>query len=371
MGRFSESVGRVIDGHVHLGALDRLDRLESVRAELGFERINLVCVAFRDVVNLNHNAYVAKAACPGAYSIFPGLDHTDWWSEGEVAAPSLAEQVDRLRAVGADGIKMLESIPQVHRELFEPLDGPYYADYFARVAELDLPLIWHVGNPPEFWDRAAIPRWARELGWLYDGSFPTNGPLRAQAEAVLDRHPSLKVIFPHFYFHSTELARAAGLFERFPNVCFDLALGIELCFNLSADPDASREFITRFADRIVFGTDIMTSQSVDQACVRAHIIGRFLETDEVFRVPDDADGWLGPGEGGEIVGLSLPADVLEKIYAGNFLRVAGEETAPLDIPAAIEECNRVAAILARRDNTDPADAEPGLAAARLGEIQGS
>jgi len=368
MNRFSESVDRVVDAHVHMGALDRLDRLDAVRERLGLERMNLVCVPGREVVNVNHNAFVAKASRPGAYSIFPALDHTAWWSDGKVPTPSLVEQVDRLRALGADGIKMLESIPQLHRVLPEPLDGPYYADYFARVAETDTTLLWHVGNPPEFWDADAIPQWAKGLGWLYDGSFPTNGPLRAQAEAVLERHPSLKVIFPHFYFHSAELERAAGLFERFGNVCFDLALGIELCFNLSADPDASRAFFTRFADRIVFGTDIMTGQTVEQACVRAHIIRRFLETDEVFGVPPDADGWLGPGEGGEIVGLSLPADVLEKIYAGNFFRLAGEAIAPLDIPLAIEECRRVAAILAARNGVDANQTEPAQAAAILEEL---
>jgi len=335
MNRFSESVDRVVDAHVHMGALDRLDRLDAVRERLGLERMNLVCVPGREVVNVNHNAFVTKASRPGAYSIFPALDHTAWWSDGKVPTPSLVEQVDRLRALGADGIKMLESIPQLHRVLPEPLDGPYYADYFARVAETDTTLLWHVGNPPEFWDADAIP---------------------------------LKVIFPHFYFHSAELERAAGLFERFGNVCFDLALGIELCFNLSADPDASRAFFTRFADRIVFGTDIMTGQTVEQACVRAHIIRRFLETDEVFGVPPDADGWLGPGEGGEIVGLSLPADVLEKIYAGNFFRLAGEAIAPLDIPLAIEECRRVAAILAARNGVDANQTEPAQAAAILEEL---
>ncbi len=364
MGTFSAAVDRVVDAHVHLGSLDRVEVLEQIRAELGFERMTILATPSREHVNTNHLAFLAKARRPKRFGVFAGLDHSALWSAGKIATPSPAEQVDRLADLGADGIKMLESLPYIHKFIPQPLDGPYYQAYFARVAARELTLLWHVANPETFWVSGAIPDWARKLDWFHDETVLGKDALHAQAEAVLARHPQLKVIFAHFYFHSRLLDRAAELFEAYPNVCFDLAPGVEMMQNLSEDPAGAREFFGRFADRIVFGTDIMNWQTPHEAVVRAHLIRRWLETDEIFEIPADADSYLGHGEGGKVVGMSLPADVLAKIYAGNYERLTAPEPRPLDVGAAVEECRRVVEIVAVNTGAPVGETEP----ARVAEL---
>ena len=369
MASFSAFTDRVIDAHVHLHSTDLIDPYAQLCVDLGFEQMNILGIFDRDSVHDNHAAYVAKARYPSRFGVFPALDHTALWSDGKIDAPSLAEQVDRLASLGADGIKMLESLPYKYAEILQPLDGRYYADFFARAAETGTTLLWHVANPQTFWDKATIPQWADKLGWYHDETVLTGDALRAQAEAVLARRPELKVIFAHFYFHGGLLARTAELFETYPNVTFDLALGIELTQQLSEDAPAAREFFIRYADRIIFGTDIMSWQTPAEAVVRAHTIRRWLETDEMFDVPADADPYLGSGEGGPLVGLALPADVLAKIYAGNFERLTGPSPRPLDIEAAEAECRRVARIVATATDTPVAETAQARAADQLSALQ--
>jgi hypothetical protein len=155
----------------------------------------------------------------------------------------------------------------------------------------------------------------------------------------------MKVIFPHFYFLSADLDRAAALLAEHPNVHLDLAPGIELLYNLSKDPAAAREFFLEHADRIIFGTDsgMLAEQPHETCLARIEVVRRFLETADEFRLPPAADFLLGPPEDGVIRGLDLPTEAIERICRENFVRLAGEGPRPLDREAAAAECRRIAA----------------------------
>lgn len=319
-----------------------MGHLDSIRAHVGLDRMNIVCTMNRDNVNANPPAFVAKAEFPERFYVFAGLDHSACLSGGKVTGPSLAEQVDRLRALGADGIKMIENKPTSRKVLDIPVDSEYFEDYFARVEETGFPVLWHVNDPEEFWDPEETPSWARKRGWGYDDTFVKKETLYAEVENVLVRHPKLNIIFAHFYFLSADLPRAAALLDRFGGVRLDLAPGIEMLYNMSRDVAATRAFFEKYADRIVFGTDISSGQTPEEAKIRSGIVTRWLETDEEYRVPDAADFLLGPPEDGVIRGLSLPATVLSKIYRENFEAFATSHPKPLDRALAAEECERIA-----------------------------
>lgn len=342
----------MIDSHVHLWREGDIDNLEAIRRRIGFERVGVASVARRHSINDNHALYAAKAAYPDTYYAFVALDHSMLWSGGEIQTPSLAEQVERAIATGADGLKLIETKP-THYGL--PIDGDYFASVFALAERAGLPILWHVADPEEFWDPAKTPGWAKAKGWGYDDTWIAKETLYAQVSNVLARHPGLRVIFAHFYFLSADLPRAAAMLDRHEGVCFDLAPGIEMLYNMSRDPHSARDFFIRYADRIVYGTDIECSAPVEQASIRAHTVMRWLETADEFTLPDGADYTLGPPTDGVIRGMRLPQDVLEKIYTTNFVRLVGDKPKPLDAALALEECRRIASEL-RRLGGDPAAA---------------
>lgn len=356
---------RRIDCHQHAWGLDSLDNIRAIADHIGFEAVNIVCCIDDQQPNANPPALVAKALFPDRVYVFAGLDHSAYLSGGKVSTPPLAEQIDRLRALGADGIKMLENKPTARKMLDIPVDGPYFADYFAHAEETGIPILWHVADPEEFWDPDKTPGWAKERGWGYDESFVAKEQLYAEVERVLQRHPRLQIIFAHFFFLSADLDRAASLLDRFPGVHFDLAPGIELLYNISRDPDRGRRFFERYRDRILFGTDISSNQSPAEAALRSGIVTRWLETDEEYRVPEGADFLLGPPEDGVMRGLALSPETLAQIYGGNFTRLAGPRPAPLNRDLAIAECERLAEETAALTGTQPDQTHAGQAAARL------
>ena len=190
--------------------------------------------------------------------------------------------------------------------------------------------------------------------------------LYAEVDQVLDRHPNLKIIFAHFYFLSADLDRAGRFLETHPKVSFDLAPGIEMLYNLSQTPEASREFFCKYAERIVFGTDLASNHTVEEARIRAGIIFRWLESDDTFQVPEAADFLLGPPEDGRIRGMSLPTAVLNRIYSDNFSSVVASEPRPLNTEKAIEVCEHLAAVAEGLSGTPAAETEPAAGWRRVG-----
>jgi hypothetical protein len=153
--------------------------------------------------------------------------------------------------------------------------------------------------------------------------------------------------------------------DEHPAVRFDVTPGIEMLYNLSRDLDASRVFFCEHADRIVFGTDLSSSLTVDEGRFRAGIIYRWLESEDTFRVPDGADFLLGAPEDGVIRGMSLPKEVLDRIYAGNFASLAGDAPRALNVPLAVQECERLAGIAEELSGQDRAGTEAAKVARLL------
>lgn len=354
--------GPVIDGHAHLYELDHAGHLDVIREAGRARSMNIVCIFDDKCVNANPEAWAAKASRPGRFYVFAGLDHSAVFSGGRVDAPPLDRQVDILIAAGSDGVKLLESKPNYWLKLGLPLEGEYFRPLFARAEEAQIPLLWHVADPEEFWDPARTPRWAAEKGWGYDSSFPAKEQLYAEAFAVLERHPRLRVIFPHFLFLSADLPRASALLDRFSGIYLDLGPGVELLYNLSRDPAASRDFFLRYSRRIIYGTDCYSSMTVEEGGLRAQVIRRFLETGEEFRLPPGTDFLLGPPEDGIIHGLDLPEDTLAAIYYGNFAALAGDAPRPLNSGLAARECRRLAHQQSLLTG-EPEDATPAMRAA--------
>jgi hypothetical protein len=357
----------IIDSHVHMGGMDQEASMLAIRQETGIEKMALVSIQNPEAGSGLPGSLYMKAHYPRWFYVFAGLNHAEVQSGGRVQTPGLAEQVDDFLAMGCDGIKMIEGKPTSRQRLDIPVTDPYYADYWARVEELGVPIVWHVNDPEEFWDPDRLPRWAREQGWGYGPEDAGKEQLYAEVDEVLSRHPGLNVTFAHFYFLSADLERAGRFFDAHPTVRFDLAPGIEMLYNLSRDVDASRAFFTRYADRIVFGTDLFSRLTVEEGRARAGIVYRWLESDEFYRVPEEADFLLGPPEDGLIHGMALPDDVLKRIYHDNFVRAVSAEPKALDVEQAVAACQRLAAIAEAMSGTPAAGTEAARVASALAE----
>ncbi len=165
----------------------------------------------------------------------------------------------------------------------------------------------HVAQPyPTKWCTDIIKFWEAQNAW----------------ERVLDRHPKMTVVMAHMMNYNMTDEQFDSLryvMQTYPNVHLDLAARIGWLRYL--DREKIRQFIIRYQDRILFGTDVSASALGEQPGVTAMRYRRcfaILETDHA--VP--AGFYPPPVKGKEAAkGLALPIDVLESIYYRNAARL--------------------------------------------------
>ena len=313
----------ILDGHYHilLGRFNHKgqDFIRSTRAYLesrGFASLNICAVPFlaeyqTDVSN-NILAALCKLEMPHLY-IHGGLVYST--SPAPKAMPAEfdpALQYRELMEIGFDGIKMLETKAAEIRRLGRSMDDPLYTDWFSAIAQDQTHLVWHVAAPAHFWIREYVSDEFVARGWFYgDGTYPSQEEIFRQVEAVLDRHPDLKVTMAHFYFHGDEPWRLEWLFEKYPNFNVDITPGWEMYAAFARDPAYWREFFQKHAHRIGFGTD--TCDENEGSPEIADIVYRFLATNEEQEI------W-----GIRFPGIALDDAPLQLILEGNFRRRVGE-----------------------------------------------
>ncbi|MHB1023539.1 MAG: amidohydrolase family protein, partial [Acidobacteriaceae bacterium] len=126
---------------------------------------------------------------------------------------------------------------------------------------------------------------------------------------VFARHPKTTFVAAHVAESGENLARATRLLETYPNVFVDISARAS---ELGRQPYSARRFFLRFADRILFGADLLPEEEMYR------LYFRFLETeDEYFEYPSHASRqgrW-------NIYGLNLPDNVLRKVYRENALQL--------------------------------------------------
>jgi hypothetical protein len=187
-------------------------------------------------------------------------------------------------------------------------------------------LLFHVADPEEFWDEKKAPVWARKAGWFWGGGgFLSKEKLYSEATSVVEKFPGLNVTFAHFFFLSADIERATRFLGAHPHVCFDITPGWEMYDNFTNRSDEWRDFFTRFAGRIVFGTDnyVYGSGAATGGMETIEKMRRFLETREpMFK-----------GRG-----LGLDRGSLDKIYHANFESRAGKKPKPVNREGLKAEC---------------------------------
>jgi len=339
----------VLDAHIHLPFPSLEKDLISALQTMHIKHVNLVSTP--DMAEISHNPALIyfKSLHPKFATICGGLDHFSVQSNPSTMPQAFADQVTALKKAGFDGLKLLESKPIARKIIPIPLDSLVYEPMWSKLEELDLPVIWHVADPEEFWDADLCPQWVKDSGWFYgEDTYPLKETLYAEVESVLTRHPALKVILAHFYFLSADLPRAARFLEAHPNVCFDLTPGSEMFFNFNKTPVQTADFFDHFQDRLIFGTDSGASTvgkpgqplNMAETLARTYVVRAFLESQDAVEIPDGVKHWRRLGV--ELTGLGLSDAILLKIYGENFRNLFGSDPAPLDLSYSHELLERQA-----------------------------
>lgn len=290
----------IIDTHIHVGEIDEIDKAVK-QAE--YEQYVLLSGSLDPrCIWGNLELLQIKKKAPEkiyAYACFHRR------MQGAPDADDLLQQAKVYQKAGFDGVKLIGGKPGIRKAVGVPLCDPCYDPMYDFLEENRIPVLLHSNDPVEFWSREEIPGWAIDAGYYCDASYPTHEQIRTETIGILKKHPGLKMTIAHFFFLSNagQYELAEELMETYPNLTFDLCPGWEMFAGFEKD-ERWRGFIEKYADRLIYGTDIFGKGWEERIkCLRSS-----LETDEVY----------GNGDGYRCKGLKLSNDALKKIYRDTY-----------------------------------------------------
>jgi len=353
----------VIDCHIHYAHPSMMAGLIEVCDKLKIDRFNIVCTPHRERLSLVPDALHLKANHPERVFVFGGLNVATYFTAPQQVGAMFADDIDLVSGAGCDGIKMIEGKPEIRKMLPVPsFDSDAFSPFWEKMAQIQMPILMHINDPDAFWDADRIPDWAVERGWFYgDGSFINNEDQYSEIFNVLAKNPTLKIIFAHFFFMSAQQPRLADLLDRYPNMYIDLTPGIEMYHNFSANIQETKDFIIRYQDRIMFGTDIGSKAllglpdegiELSESHERVYVVRNFLENDGEFYLHPEG-GFLFGDSAAPFLGLGLRPSVLEKIYYRNFEKAVGVTPRPVNPGVIMEMCNHVEMMLEMLGSSQP------------------
>jgi predicted TIM-barrel fold metal-dependent hydrolase len=277
-----------IDVHEHAQTADDIARLLSAMDRFRIERVCVLAAGRMTFGRRDHHGVqgyednnevllAERRRHPRRLCVFVTLD------------PEAKGNLERLRgyvARGADGLKLYLGHPEGGFHPME-LDDERLRPVYAYAEETRLPITFHV-----------------DLVRFYDDFV-----------RLMDRFPNLRVNLPHFGLHKNDekrLARLASLLDRYPNLYTDVSFGrhdfqVQGFEALGAGRHYVREFFVRYAHRIMFASDMVVTDAIEDDFMDATLTSyfRLLEESEFrfFHRPDQT-----------MYGLALPDEVLEAVY---------------------------------------------------------
>jgi predicted TIM-barrel fold metal-dependent hydrolase len=302
----------VIDYHNHLDAQQPREVLR-VMDECGIERIvNITMHTGKMALEMIRKFH---SVAPDRFATYGWMDWSDVQSAGFFKRS--VERLEQLVEHGACGLKIWKDLGTKVRDKDGTLlriDDERLNPVYEKAAELGIPIMYHIADPDAFFlpidaENERYEELAAHPEWSYHGSYYSKPELLGQRDRVIADHPKTTFVGAHVAEHPEDLAYVSKLLDKNLNLHVDIGAR---CAELGRQPYSAREFFVNFADRILFGTDLIPEVNM----YRLHY--RFLETrDEYFEYPSHASRqgrW-------NIYGLFLPDDVLRKVYHENASRL--------------------------------------------------
>ncbi|MFN3198024.1 MAG: amidohydrolase family protein [Bradymonadia bacterium] len=264
--------------------------------------------------------------------------NVDW---SRLESPNFGEmQAQRLTEAASAGAACLKISKALGLFVADPtapgkllaVDDPRLDPIWAAAGRLGLPVMWHTGDPKAFFAPAtpSNERWAElkvHPTWSFaDPKYPRREALLAARDRVLARHRKTTFVGVHFANNSEDLDYVAQALTDHPNLYVDVAARLP---EIGRHPPAKvKALFERFADRILFGTDLGLGRGIMLGSTGTnrptmpdidlfyHDHYRWFET-ATRQIPHPT-----PIQGDwRIDGVALPSAVLHKVYYLNAMKL--------------------------------------------------
>jgi len=253
--------------------------------------------------------------------VFGGIDFSK--IDDKKFASEVKEDLTRNFQYGMRGIKIFKQLGLYYRDSSGKLimpDDVRLKPVWDTAAELKIPVLIHVADPVAFFKpldgkNERYEELSRHPDWHYYGKgLPSFEELIESVERLIANNPDTIFILAHVGWYSENLNWVSDKLDKYSNIYVDIGARIS---ELGRQPYSSKKFFEKYANRIIFGTDL--SPNVEMY----RIYYRFLETeDEYFNYSTSE---VPPQGRWYIYGLELRDEVLRKIYKENIEKLVNFE----------------------------------------------
>lgn len=247
----------------------------------------------------------------------------DYWSENTIIG--LKKSISE----GAIAVKIWKNIGMDLRDgngKFVMVDDTRLDPILDYLVTNNIPLLGHNGEPRDCW----LPLDEMTFNQGYYGShpeyhmylhpeYPSYQDQIDARDRMLGKHPNLTFMGAHLGSLEWSLEELAKRLDRFPNMHVDLSRMPNLKLHTFNNREKTRAFFLKYQDRLIYGTDSQINTSTNPAEFNKNIHDRWVR-EWKFYVTDEK---INLENYGELKGLKLPTEVVDKIYSQNALRILG------------------------------------------------
>jgi predicted TIM-barrel fold metal-dependent hydrolase len=303
-----------IDVHAHVNArtpaeiADWVKTMDEVGIEMTVVLTGATGASFDRLADLYLKPY------PGRFQLYCGLDMTgiDKPDYPERAAAELVRCYNKgARGVGEliDKGSGFSGGRMARDKRLHPDDARLDA-FWNKCAELRMPVSLHIADHPSCWTPLNVYQ-ERSPDYqqfnLYGKDVLSYNELITLFGRTLVNHPKTIFIACHLSNMGNDLGRLGSMLEKYPNLYLDISARD---YEVGRTPRAAVKFLTKYQNRVVFGTDMEREKRMYQSW---------------WRLFESADEYMVGRVGWRYYGLELSSPVLESLYRGNAKRIMNWE----------------------------------------------
>ncbi len=235
-------------------------------------------------------------------------------------ASDAVRQLNEDFAQGAVAVKIWKNVGMELKDSsgrFVMPDDPRFDPIYKDIANHGKTLIAHLAEPDSCWqppnEKSPDYSYYKEHPEWYmfkQPDHPQKVTIIRARDHVLEDNPELRVVGAHLGSLEVDLDGLGRRLDRYPNFAVDVAARTVY---LTLQPrDKAREFLIRYQDRILYGTDLELSgrqntRKVERSWDKQYAADwAFFSSDAIITY-----------EGRQVKGLALPPQVLHKLYHYN------------------------------------------------------
>ena len=307
----------VIDMHTHVYAQNEEAIVRWIKAmdDCGIEK----AIVFTGATGARFDALVKMYAKYGnRFELWCGFDYSGYDKPGY--GPEAVKELERCFNNGAKGVGEImfkgKGIPPSSKVKIIMLpDDPRLDLLFEKCAELKLPVNIHISEDKWMYEKMDstndglmnASKWEVKI----ENGAKTHEEMIERLERTLKKHPRTTFIAAHLANCCADLTVLGNFFDKYPNLYADISARYG---EIAPIPGFVHDFIEKYKDRIVYGTDMSFNERMYR------ITFRILETTDEHFYETGMFGYHWP-----LYGLYLSDKTLKKLYRVNALKIVNRK----------------------------------------------